>query len=310
MITFRRALLVSSLAALVAVPMFAQEMPSEGPLPTSALINAESKNGVPLDPAMLTLEINGHGTPLTGVTPVHPGGTQLAILIDDGLRGSFGLQLPDLKKFINDLPPGVQVMVGYMRNGTVQGTGFTTDHAAATSVLRLPISAPGVDSSPYFCLSEISKHWPSNKPAARFVMMITNGVDPYNGSTSILNQDSPYVQTAQEDAQRAGVAVYSIAFTEAGMRGRRGSFSGQSYLSQVAEATGGRSFYQGFGNPVSLGPFLDDFRKAINESYTINFMANAPLSKRDTLTRIKVRTSQPGVKVHGPAGVHPGVVAE
>ena len=87
-----------------------------------------------------------------------------------------------------------------------------------------------MSASPYFCLSEFAKNWPGTPvearrnpealdamgPAAagtrkaRFVLMITNGVDPYNGSTSILNQDSPYVATAVRDAQRAGAAVYSI----------------------------------------------------------------------------------------------------
>ena len=311
MIDLRRVLLVSSLAAFVAAPLFAQDVPTEGPLPTSALISAESKSGAPIDPSLVTLEINGHAAPLTSVTPVHPAAAQVAILIDDGLRSSFSLQLPDMKKFITDLPPGVQVLVGYMRNGQVQSDlGFSADHAAVANSLRITISSPGVDASPYFCLSEFVKHWPSNSSGARFVMLLTNGVDPYNGSTSILNQDSPYVQTAQEDAQRAGVAVYSIAYTEAGQRGRRGSFSGQSYLNQVAEATGAQSFYQGIGNPVSLDPFLTDFRKSINESYTLNFVANASGGKRNPLTRIKVKTSQPGVKIHAPENVRPGVVQQ
>jgi hypothetical protein len=157
-------------------------------------------------------------------------------------------------------------------------------------------------------LSEFVKHWPSTQPGPRFVMMLTNGVDPYNGSTSILNQDSPYVQSAQETAERAGVAVYSIYFGEAGMRGDRGSLSGQSYLQQVADATGGRSFYEGFTNPVSILPFLDEFRHAIAESYTVRFQANASHDKHDTLTRIKLKTSQPGVKLHAPENVHPGLV--
>ncbi len=91
-----------------------------------------------------------------------------------------------------------------------------------------------MSASPYLCLSDFSKHWPgapSNAavdgavapaPAqhkARFVLMISNGVDPYNGSTSVMNQDSPYVSASVKDAQRAGVAVYSIYFSDAGIRG-------------------------------------------------------------------------------------------
>jgi hypothetical protein len=139
----------------------------------------------------------------------------------------------------------------------------------------------------------------------RFVLMLTNGVDPYNGSTSMMNQDSPYVQAAQEDAQRAGVAVYSIFYNDAGMR--RGSFSGQSYLQQVAAATGGQLLSGGI-TPVDLAPFLRDFSKYIRESYTVNFLASTSREKAGTLVPIKVKTSQSGVKIYAPEAVHPGVV--
>ena len=159
--------------------------------------------------------------------------------------------------------------------------------------------------SPYFSLSTFVKNRPSNQPGARLVLMITNGIDPYNGRPSVLNQDSPYVQTAQEDAERAGVAVYSIYYGDAGMHG--GSFSGQSYLSQVAEATGGELFNMGSIPPPSFAPYLKEFRKAILESYSVSFLASANNEKRDTLTQIKVTTEQAGVKIHAPEGVHPGV---
>src|ERR1700761_2160989 len=43
---------------------------------------------------------------------------QLMILLDDSSRGSLGLQLNDLSKFVNGLPPTTQIAIGYMRNGT------------------------------------------------------------------------------------------------------------------------------------------------------------------------------------------------
>ena len=313
MAAMRRILFAGAIAALIsssAVCLSAQE----GPVPTTALINVQAKSSVPLDPAMLTLQVNGRATPVTGVRQVGADAAQVAILIDDGLRGSFGNQIQDLAEFINALPPGMKVLVGYMRNGMVdvassEDKGFSTNHAAVADALRVTLSARGISASPYFCLSEFVKHWPSNQPGPRFVLMLTNGVDPYNGSTSMMNQDSPYVQTAQEDAQRNGVAVYSIYYSDAGLRGGRGSFSGQSYLQQVAEATGAESFWQGTGSPVSLGPFLKEFDKSISESYTISFMADPGRGKSD-LSRIKLKTSQPGVKIHAPEGVRPGVALQ
>ncbi len=294
----------------MALPLVAQEIPQEGPVPTTALISIDAKNGATLDPSALVLQVNRHNAPITSVTPITRGPVQIAILVDDGLRQSFALHLDEMKKFLLGLPPNAQVMLGYMQNGTVRsaGRGFTNNHEEVASQLRIPFSSAGISASPYFCLSDFVKQWPSQQPGARIVLMLTNGVDPYNGSTSPLNQDSPYVQTAQNDAQRAGVAVYSIYYGDSGFRGGRGSFSGQSYLQQVAEATGAESYNQGTITPPSISPYLEKFQKALMESYLVSFQANASREKRDTLTEIKVSTKQSGIKVHAPESVHPGIV--
>ena len=304
----RSVLLSATLATLAFGPAFAQEMPMEGPAQTTTLINVESKSHAALDPGALKLEVNGHGTPIDSVTPITPATTQVAILIDDGLRTSFDLQLRELSTFVTNLPAGTQVLLGYMENGTVRSSGhFSADHGEAINDLRIPFGSPGISASPYFCLSEFVKHWPSSQPAARVVLMLTNGVDPYNGRPSVLNQDSPYVQTAQDDAERAGAAVYSIYYPLAAERGPAVSFSGQSYLQQVADATGAQSFYTGTITPPSISPYLNQFARALTESYAVSFRASTNREKRDTLTRIKLKTSQSGVKVHAPESVHAGV---
>ena len=295
-----------SLAAVSALPALAQE----GPVPTSALVRVEVKTNAPVDASTLTLQVNGHDAPIDSLTRVSPRQAEIAILIDDGLRRNFGLQLDDIAKFITSLPPGTKVMIGYLINGGVRSEGgFTTDHEALVKQLRLTIASPGISASPYFGLSEFVKHWPSPERASRFVLLISNGVDPYNGSTSILNQDSPYVQAAQEDALRAGVAVYALYYPDAGMRGGRASFSGQSYLDQIAQATGGESLFNGTIPPVAFEPYLKTFARDISESYVLGFRASANNEKRDTLTRIKVKSNDKSVKVYAPDNVHPGEVA-
>ena len=285
----------------------------EGPASTQALVAVDSKSDQMPTINNVMLAVNGKKEQLTGWSQVPPSGAQIAVLIDDGLRESVGRELNALRAFANSLPPGTELFVGYMRNGTVfQEAPFTTDHAAAAARFRLPVGSPGISASPYFCLSEFVKHWPSNRPAARFVMMITNGVDPYNGSTSIMNQDSPYVQAATEDAARAGVAVYSIYFGDAGFRGggggRRGggaSFSGQSYLAQVSQGTGGVAYWQGIGNPVSMVPFLNDFKRSVSETYVATFQATAT-GKNKNLVRIKTTTDLHGVRLRAPDSVRAG----
>lgn len=305
-------LVFTSAAALVCAAR-AQE---EGPLPTQVLVNVDSKSRPPAGASVLTVSVNDHKEPVNSWEQVTPNNAQVAVLLDDGLREVVGRELNNLRSFITSLPPGVEVLVGYMENGRVLSTGsFTTDHAAAAGTLRLPEGSPGISASPYICLSDFVKKWPaagsnasssslavSSPHKARFVIMMTNGVDPYNGSTSIMNQQSPYVDQAVSDAQRAGVAVYSIYFGDAGIRGGSANFSGQSYLQQLTEGTGGTNYWEGVGNPVSTAPFLSQFQHAVAETYVATF--NAPAGKDRDLVRVKF--SAPGAKLHAPEMVRPG----
>jgi hypothetical protein len=302
--------------ALTLLAATATALPAQEGHTTQALIYLESKTPATPKPSDITLKVDNRVTPITSLAPVPASGAQVAILIDDGLRVGLGRQLGDLRDFIKSLRPGTEIFVGYMQNGRVVATQpFTSNLAAAATSLRVPQGAPGISASPYFCLSDFVKSWPSRESSsadlqqtdrptrkARIVLMITNGVDPYNGSTSIMNQDSPYVASAIRDAQRAGVAVYSIYYGDAGFRGSHGSFSGQSYLQQVAQETGGMTYYQGSGSPISLSPFLTSFQKAIAESYIATF--DAPSGK--SLVDLSAKTSLSKTKVHAPQQVRPG----
>ncbi|WP_433973002.1 hypothetical protein [Tunturiibacter lichenicola] len=288
--------------------------------PTQALITLDSKTPAALSAKDVSAKVDNRLTPLTNLSIVHPNGAQVALLIDDGLRTSVGRELNALRSFITTLPAGTEVFVGYMQNGRVVPgtdlTGFTDDRAAAAKSLHLPTGIPGSSASPYFCLSDFVKNWPSiaegqispqaQQPTrkARFVLMITNGVDPYNGSTSILNQNSPYVDAAVTDAQRSGVPVYSIFFSDAGFSRGRGSFSGQSYLSQLAQGTGGVAYYQGQGNPVSLDPYLKQFQQAISETYVATF----PVDTNKKMVSLRLGTDLPKTKLRGPDQVRPGTI--
>jgi hypothetical protein len=308
------------LLAFVLLTATVGQAQQEGPITTQAIVTVDSKTAVTPTAANVTLKVNNRDTPVTSIAPITADGTQVALLIDDGLRTSVGREMGAIRAFINSFPPGVEVFVGYMQNGGVASagnvSGFSTDHAAVAQTIHLPSGIPGSSASPYFCLSQFVKNWPGAQEnqvvappvgphhKARFVLMITNGVDPYNGSTSVMNQDSPYVAATVADAQRAGVPVYSIFFNDAGFRRGRGNFSGQSYLSQLAEGTGGVSLWQGFGNPVSTDPFLKQFQKAVEESFVVTF----PVGGKQKLQRLKVSTSLPKTKLRAPQLVRPGTV--
>jgi hypothetical protein len=305
-------LLPIAIASLWLASALAQQ---EGAIPTQTLVIVDAKT--PVTPAIsnITIKLDNKETPLTSISRVAPGGAEVALLIDGGLRWTAARELSDMKSFIQSLPAGTEIFIGYMENGrVVPAQGFTTDFAAAAKALHIPTGVAGSSGSPYICLSDFVKKWPSAEldsasmagaaPArkARFVLMITNGVDPYNGSTSVTNQDSPYVSSAVTDAQRAGVPVYSIYFGDAGFRGGQASFSGQSYLAQIAAGTGGQTYYEGTGSPVSMAPYFKQFQRAIAETYIASFDAPG----RKDMVSIKMSTNLPGTKLHAPEEVRPG----
>jgi len=303
--------------ALPGIHAFSQD---ESSTRTQALVALNSKSPVTATAKDITLKVDNRVTPLINLAPVPPDGAQVALLIDDGLRTMVGSEMNNLRAFLNGLPQGTEVFVGYMQNGRVVSasniSGFTADRAAAGQTLRIPLGLAGASASPYFCLSDFVKNWPSavegqTRPnaaqpthKARFVLMITNGVDPYNGSTNITNQNSPYVDSAVTDAQRAGVPVYSIYYADAGFRHGSGSFSGQSYLQQIAQGTGGTAYYQGLGSPVSLAPFLKQFHDSISESYVATFHVDGDKK----MASLKLSTKLPGTKVNGPSQIRPGTI--
>ena len=313
------------LLALALLTATASQAQQEGPTPTQALVAFDSKSPVTPTIGNLAVKVDNRDTPVASLAAIPANGVQVALLIDDGLRTSVGRELGALRAFVNALPPNTEIFVGYMQNGRVvpaagKSSSFTADHAAAAKSLRLPNGIPGSSASPYFCLSDFVKNWPGNaedrvaqveqpvqstpRHKARFVLMITNGVDPYNGSTSVLNQNSPYVAATVTDAQRAGVPVYCLYFADAGFRRGRGNFSGQNYLSQLAQGTGGISFWQGIGNPVSMDPYLKQFQQAVAETYVATF----PVDTRQKLVRLKVSTNLPKTKVRASGQIRPGTV--
>ncbi len=129
---------------------------------------------------------------------------------------------------------------------------------------------------------------------------VTNGVDNYTGSNP-LDMDSPYVDDAIRDAQKAGVLVYSLYYPDNGMRGARGALSGQSYLSKMAEETGGVSYYQGMFTPVSFEPYLKQFHGDLDRLFELRF-----LSPKNGLQPIKLSTDVQGVKLTAPEQVFVG----
>jgi len=263
----------------------------------------ETPGGIPQQ--ALHVKVNGKDSVVTGWTPLGSpeSALEVVVMIDGGSRESIGLQFKDIANFIDGLPPNAKVAVGYMEYGETKLAGpLTTDRAAAARQLHLPLpGSAGVSASPYFCLSDLAKRWPSaDTGARREVVMVTDGVDYYNLR---YDPEDPYLQAAVEDSVRAHLIVYSIYWRNQGRFDRAGyaAYSGQNLLAQITQATGGNSYWQGNGNPVSFAPYLDDIARRIHNQYELSFMA--PVKGKPQMASFKLKLSAPA-KLDAPQEVY------
>jgi hypothetical protein len=235
-------------------------------------------------------------------------GLELFIMLDDGADSSLGLQLQDLRKFIDAQPASTKIGIAYMQNGTARiEQNLTSDHAQAAKALRLPMGIRGANGSPYFSLTDLIKRWPES-PERREVLMASDGVDLFYGSGDLLD---PYVDEAIQNAQRAGILVSAIYTPGVGHFGHSywQTYWGQLYLAQLADKTGGEAYYIGFnGPPVSFAPYLEDLDHRLSHQYFLTFLAKPP--KKAGWQPVKLRTEVPKVDLVSAARLYLAPTAE
>jgi hypothetical protein len=298
-----RSLAIFATAVLAIAPSsFAQsENQGQGQAVVTVMPKKSDAPATNVSEQSIQVEVNGKHSQVANWQPFHgsQAGVEVVLLIDDGARFSLGREFDDIRQFIQSLPPNVKISLAYMQNGRAMFSGpLTANHATALEELHLPLGASGQSASPYFCLSDLAKRWPSNDRAARRdVIMITDGVDYYYLQN---DADDPYVRAAIQDAVRANLVVYSIYWRNAGRvdRSLYENSAGQNHLLELADATGGNSYWIGTGNPVSLQPYFDDFGRRLNNQYELGF--SAPLRGKAEVESLKVKVTAPDVKVTAP----------
>jgi hypothetical protein len=296
---------------LMAAPLFAQtsqtENQGQGQSVLTVVPKGKDATAPPLTPQNVSIKVDGKDANITRLTPARDGNgpLELVVMIDSGARTSLGTQMSDIADFIKGLPPDAHVSLGYMENGVTRLTGpLTTDHESVVKGLHIPSGFAGEDASPYFCLSDLAKHWPSSNPnARREVVMISDGVDYYYRR---YDPDDPYVQSAITDSVRAGLVVYSIYWKNKGRFDETwyANNSGQNLLQELTQATGGNSYWEGMGDPVSLQPYFKDLDRRFQNQYEVAFVA--PLKNKPQILNMKVKVEGVPAKVDAPQEVYVG----
>jgi hypothetical protein len=296
-----------SLFALSPVSAVAQNPAApENPGTATLVVTAQGRgsHAVPqLQQNDVTVLVNKRPAQITGWEPYRGANDrlQLVFLFDESSRSYLALQFSSIRKFIDGLPPSAEVGIAYMNNGRAQfQQKLTSDHVLAGKALRLTNGIPGISASPYFCLSDLAKNWPSHAQTRRVVFMVTNGEDPYYRGRDL--QD-PYVAAAISDSQKAGLLAYSIYFRGVVGGGSRSiaTLFGQSYLSRVADETGGTLYTEALSSPVSFDPFLKQFKTSLENQYQLTIAAQG-----SGLQRVSVKSNMQGVKLKAAARVDIG----
>src|SRR5579872_884553 len=279
--------------------MFAQETPAAGGPGVNLLVTVEARHGanVPDITRDDVMVYEGRDRDrVTGWLPLQGdhAGLEFFIMLDDSSSVSLGSQLEDIRQFISGQPSTTKIGVAYMQNGIAQVVqNLTNDHALAAKALRLPLGNPGASASPYFSLGDLIKRWPPSNERHE-VLMITDGIDRYWGS----GPDNAYVDEVIQQAQRAGVIVYSIYTPGVGHYGHSfwRTYWGQNYLSQLSDETGAESYYLiGSAPPVTFAPYLEDITRKVNHQYQLTFVPKP--EKKAGMRKIKVQTEVPNAEL-------------
>lgn len=228
----------------------------------------------------------------------------IAILIQDDVV-SVNNELPSIKSFIRSLPEGSRVFVGYLRAGSVQvRQKFTTDLERAASSLRITAGTSSVAPyNPYTEVRDVLKRFSSLPSGRRAILLVSDGLDVSRGIDSSSPTQSIDLDRAILEAQRRSVAVYGFYSPTSSTSGNGSSIltsNGQSSLQRLADETGGRSFFQGTGAPVSFDPFLRDLTTSLTNQFALTYLTT---QTENGYYKLKVVSDLSGIKIRYPAGV-------
>jgi len=202
----------------------------------------------------------------------------LAVLIQDNLIGRVNNELGEIRDFIKDLPDGSLVMTAYISTGTLRvRQEFTSDKQKAADSLRILLSSDiATPFSPYLQVTDALKMFDDQpKDARRMLLMISDGLDDTIGLRRSSPSFSAYLDQTIAEAQRRGVAVFTIYAPGVGRTRyyRHAVNYGQGSLLKFSDATGGEAFFSGIGF-VSFNPYFREYNELLKNQWLITYKSN------------------------------------
>lgn len=198
----------------------------------------------------------------------------LAVLIQDDLVSRVSNEIRGIKDFIRRLPEGSRVMTGYITAGSLRiAQDFTTDRERAADSLRiLRSSASASPYNPYVEVLEALRRFDSSLLGRPMVLLVSDGLDLSHDLRSASPMQSMDLDRAIDEAQRRGIAVFTMYAPSVGLTSRSHlavSF-GQGSLNRIADETGGEAFFSGT-DFVTFDPYFKEFNELLGRQWLITY---------------------------------------
>jgi hypothetical protein len=284
-------------------------------VPAKSVKTGEAATALPplMKSDITEIKIGGKTADITGFDPLlkGPHTLQLMILFDSmqtlGAQGQFD----DIKRFVGDMPPNVEVGIGWLLQSHVKVTQPPTKDRDAVYKALVPQTREAAgnpkndNGNPFSCLRDLSAHWPdADATKLRAVLMFTDGIIRSNAQQQGGDQDNPDVEGASQSLQRAGIVPFPFYWLDPPPpvdpnRGEGGTLEGQQNFSQLVRYSGGAALWEGMFAPGTPGPLLNRLEAILQSSAVVT--VNAPGVPG-------IKTSRDDVKVSGPDSIMIGNV--
>jgi|GEM_PF-6030906 len=203
--------------------------------------------------------------------PQLPSPLHVALVLEEGMAPSLNNQLANLRHFVEQLPNGTNVMVATIdRNHANIVMPFTTDLSHAAGSISANWDTPSqVPLNAFVSLSEVIDRF-RGLEGRKEIVMIGPGYDILQDEiTPSFNID---LIQAETKARKENVVVHTIWVPSAAGPSGHMDLSGASNMFDLADATGGLSFWNVDRSIVqNLMGRLNTIREAINHQYILHF---------------------------------------
>lgn len=275
-------------------------------LPVRIIVTAEPRHGKtvpPLEAADVTVKEGRDKRPVDGLTPLGPGSYHPVDVID---RRFFA-------RHVRYRNPGAEAVCERAAAANVRSRGLYDERHGpnggefhqrprGSREFDTPVArCRRIGCRPYDSLTDAVKKWPTTPADRKEIIMISSGVENLGGG---FDPENPYVNAGIDSAVKAGVIVYTIYNPSAGHEGHvfwRNTW-GQSFLSELSDATGGEAYIIGFGSPVSFQPFLEEIMEAQRHQYVLTFLAKA--ENKSSFQQIKASVMEKDASLAAPTKVY------